>query len=273
MTTSTIPSHPMRSITTDLLAGVLVGVVLVPTAMAFGVIAGLGPAAGLYGAIALGLLAAIIGNTRGLISGPNIFVAIVLASVVSEHGLAAGFTAALISGVFLIVFGLTRLGRFIVYIPHSLLSGFFTAAGIVLVVTQVLPAIGLPPAPGGVVGSVKAWTSATVDFDALAIFGITVVVGGFWPTRLARYAPGQFIALLAGSAAGIIWFTRCSRDRGGPARLASTNLAGVLPRGHSLCLHDGPAMCCRDAANLLAGRRHHRWEASAESGTDGPRCR
>ena len=58
MTTSTIPSHPMRSITTDLLAGVMVGVVLVPTAMAFGVIAGLGPAAGLYGAIALGLLAA-----------------------------------------------------------------------------------------------------------------------------------------------------------------------------------------------------------------------
>ena len=176
----------MRSIATDLWAGVLVGVVLVPTAMAFGVIAGLGPAAGLYGAIALGLLAAITGNTRGLISGPNIFVAIVLASVVSEHGLAAGFTAALVSGVFLIAFGLTRLGRFIVYIPHSLLSGFFTAAGIVLVVTQVLPAIGLPPAPGGVVGSVKAWTSATVDFDALAIAGITVVVGVFWPTRLAR---------------------------------------------------------------------------------------
>ena len=158
-TTSTIRSLPMRSIATDLWAGVLVGVVLVPTAMAFGVIAGLGPAAGLYGAIALGLLAAITGNTRGLISGPNIFVAIVLASVVSEHGLAAGFTAALVSGVFLIAFGLTRLGRFIVYIPHSLLSGFFTAAGIVLVVTQVLPAIGLPPAPGGVVGSVKAWTN------------------------------------------------------------------------------------------------------------------
>ena len=99
-TTSTIRSLPMRSIATDLWAGVLVGVVLVPMAMAFGVIAGLGPAAGLYGAIALGLLAAITGNTRGLISGPNIFVAIVLASVVSEHGLAAGFTAALVSGVF-----------------------------------------------------------------------------------------------------------------------------------------------------------------------------
>ena len=85
---STVPIHPLRRITTDLLAGVLAGVVLVPTAMAFGVITGLGPAAGLYGAIAIGLLAAITGNTRGLISGPNIFVTIVLASVVSEKGLA-----------------------------------------------------------------------------------------------------------------------------------------------------------------------------------------
>ena len=114
----------MRRITTDLLAGILVGVVLVPTAMAFGVIAGVGPAAGLYGAIAIGLLATIAGGTRGLISGPNIFVAIVLASVVAEHGLAAGFTAALLSGVFLMAFGLARLGRFIAYIPHSVLSGF-----------------------------------------------------------------------------------------------------------------------------------------------------
>ena len=197
----------MRNIATDLLAGVLVGVVLVPTAMAFGVIAGVGPASGLYGAIAVGLLAAITGNTRGLISGPNIFVVIVLAPLVTEEGLAAGFTAALLSGVFLILFGLARLGRFIVYIPHSLLSGFFTAAGILLVVTQVLPAIGQPSASGGVIGGVKAWASTTVQYDALAVAGITVAVGVFWPSRLARYAPGQFVALLVGSAAGILWFS------------------------------------------------------------------
>ena len=210
----------MRNITTDLLAGVLVGVVLVPTAMAFGVIAGVGPASGLYGAIALGLLAALTGGTRGLISGPNIFVAIVLAPVVAEHGLASGFTAALLSGVFLIAFGLTRLGRFIVYIPHSLLSGFFTAAGIVLVLTQVLPAIGQPSAAGGVIGAVKAWTSTTVEFDALAVAGITVAFGVFWPSRLGRYAPGQFVALLVGSAAGILWFSDAP---------AIGDIPGVLP--------------------------------------------
>ena len=167
----------------------------------------MGPASGLYGAIAIGLLATIVGGTRGLISGPNIFVAIVLASVVAEHGLAAAFTAALLSGVCLMVFGLTRLGRFIAYIPHSVLSGFFTAAGILLVVSQVLPAIGLPPASGRVVGIVKAWPGATMNYDALAVAGTAVLVGVLWHQWLARYAPGQFVALLTGSAVGILWFS------------------------------------------------------------------
>ncbi len=181
------------------------------------------------------------GIHAGLSQARTFFVAIVLASVVSEHGLAAGFTAALLSGGFLMVFGLTRLGRFIVYIPHSLLSGFFTAAGIVLVVTQVLlRAIGLPPAPGGVAGSVKAWTSATVDFDALAIAGITVAVGVFWPTRLAKYASGQFVALLAGSIAGIIWFSGApvigEIPRGLPALTWPVFVPEVIPAAFTMAL-------------------------------------
>ncbi len=251
----------MRSITTDLLAGVLVGVVLVPTAMAFGVIAGVGPASGLYGAITLGLLAAITGNTRGLISGPNMLVAIVLAPVVAEHGLAFGFTAALLSGVFLIAFGLTRLGRFIVYIPHSLLSGFFTAGGIVLVLTQVLPAIGQPSAAGGVIGAIKAWTSATVQYDAIAVAGITVAAGAFWPSRLARYAPGQFVALLVGSAAGILWFSDAPVIEDIPLVLPSLawpvfNSAVVAPAFAMALLCAAATLLTCLQADAITGGRH-----------------
>ena len=74
-----------KNITTDLLSGIVVGVILVPTAMAYGIIAGVGPAAGLYGAIVIGFLAAITGSTRAFISGPNVFVAIVLAPVVADQ--------------------------------------------------------------------------------------------------------------------------------------------------------------------------------------------
>ena len=174
--------------------------------MAYGIISGAGPAAGLYGAIVIGLLAAIIGNTRAFISGPNVFVAIVLAPVVADHGLEVAFTAALLTGIFLLALSVLRLGRFIAYIPHSLLSGFFSAAGILLIVTQVMPALGLPTASGGIIGNVKAWPRAVVNFEALAVAAITIAIGLLWPSRLAKYAPGQFVALVVGTAAGFLWF-------------------------------------------------------------------
>ena len=89
----------LKSITTDLLSGVVVGVILIPTAMAYGIIAGVGPASGLYGAIAIGLIAAVTGGTRAFISGPNVFVAVVMGPVVADYGLEGAFTAALLTGI------------------------------------------------------------------------------------------------------------------------------------------------------------------------------
>ena len=195
----------LKSITTDLLSGVVVGVILIPTAMAYGIIAGVGPASGLYGAIAIGLLAAVTGGTRALISGPNVFVAVVMGPVVADYGLEGAFTAALLTGIFLVAFGVLRLGRFITYIPHSLLSGFFTAAGILLIATQVLPALGLPTAPGGIVGNAGEWLGISVNYEALAVAIITIAVGFLWPRSLSKYTPSQFAALVAGSLAGILW--------------------------------------------------------------------
>lgn len=198
---------PVRSLTTDLLSGTVVGVILVPTSMAYGIVAGVGATSGLYGAIALGLVAAMTGGTRALISGPNVFVAVVMTPVVGAYGLQGAFTAALLAGAILVAFGLLRLGRFIAYIPHSLLSGFFTAAGLLLIATQILPMLGLPTAPGGVVGNAKEWFGATVNYEALAVAAITIVVGLVWPRRLAKYAPSQFVALVVGTATGVAWLS------------------------------------------------------------------
>ena len=195
-----------KNITTDLLSGIVVGLILVPTAMAYGIIAGVGPVAGLYGAIVIGFLAAITGGTRAFISGPKVFVAIVLAPVVADQGREAAFTAALLAGLFLLALSVLRLGRFIAYIPHSLLSGFFSAAGILLIVTQVMPALGLPTAAGGIIGNVKEWPGAKVNYEALAVASITIAIGFLWPGKLAKYVPGQFIALVVGTSAGILWF-------------------------------------------------------------------
>ena len=196
----------IRRIITDLQAGIVVGIVLVPVAMAYGLIAGIGPAAGLYGAVAVGLVAAVAGSSRSLIAGPNVFVALVLGPVAIEYGLAGAFTTTMLAGIILLAFAAARWGRLVAYIPYSLLAGFFTAAGIVLVITHIMPAIGLSTAKGGVIGNVTAWMDASINIDALAVAGTTVVIGLLWPRKLARYVPGPFVALVAGTAIGLTLF-------------------------------------------------------------------
>ncbi len=208
----------VRTIVTNLQAGIVVGVVLVPVAMAYGLIAGIGPAAGLYGAVAVGLVTAIAGSSRVLIAGPNVFVALVLAPVTAEHGLTAAFTTTMLAGVILVAFAAVRWGRLVAYIPHSLLVGFFTAAGIVLIITHILPAVGLPTAKGGAIGNMVAWPSATFNFDAVIVALVTVAVGLLWPRRLSRYAPGPFVALLGGTLIGMLW-------------LHDAPVVGDIPRG------------------------------------------
>ena len=164
----------IRRIITDLQAGIVVGIVLVPVAMAYGLIAGIGPAAGLYGAVAVGLVAAVAGSSRSLIAGPNVFVALVLGPVAIEYGLAGAFTTTMLAGIILLAFAAARWGRLVAYIPYSLLAGFFTAAGIVLVITHIMPAIGLSTAKGGVIGNVTAWMDASINIDALVVAGTAI---------------------------------------------------------------------------------------------------
>ena len=130
----------------------------------------------------------------------------------------AAFTTAMLAGVILLVFAIARWGRLVAYIPHSLLSGFFTASGIVPIITHVLPALGSETVSGGVSGNMVAWLGASINLDALVVALITVAVGLLWPRRLARYAPGPFAALVVGTAAGVLW-------------LDGAPVVGDIPRG------------------------------------------
>ena len=194
----------------DAFGGVTAGALLLPLAMGYGIISGLGPVAGLYGAIAVCLFAAVFGGTCGMIAGPNTFATVTTAVVVAEYAdnLTAALTTAMLAGLILVAFGVLRLGRYVSYVPYSLLSGFFTALGILIMVTQILPALGAPQVGSGVMGSVRAWPDAVahVNLHALAVAGISLGVTVFWPRRLARFAPAQFMALLLATLAGMLVF-------------------------------------------------------------------
>ncbi|MFT4668954.1 MAG: SulP family sulfate permease [Ulvibacter sp.] len=139
----------------DLFGGVTAGIVALPLALAFGVSSGLGPSAGLYGAIFVSFFAALFGGTSTQISGPTAPMTavsmVVIAGIIAVNdgdvnkALPAILTVFLLAGLMQIGLGLIGLGKYIKYIPYPVVSGFMTAIGIIILVTQILPAVGYYP--------------------------------------------------------------------------------------------------------------------------------
>lgn len=136
----------------DLLGGITAGIVALPLALAFGVQSGLGPDAGLYGAIFIGFFASLFGGTNTQISGPTAPMTavsmVVIAGIIAsnngnvEQALPYILIVFLLAGLFQVVLGLIGLGKYIKYIPYPVVSGFMTAIGVIILITQILPALG-----------------------------------------------------------------------------------------------------------------------------------
>ena len=196
------PSYRLRALRGDVLGGVTAAVVGLPVALAFGLAAGLGPAAGIYGAISVGFFAAVFGGTRSLISGPTGSMTVAMAVIVAAH--ADNIAEALYhrnhAGLIQIIFGLLRIGRFVTYTPYSVISGFMTGVGVIIILVQILPFLGAPAAAGGPSAHCKPpGRGGTLDGGALIIAAATLAVAIFWPMRFDRLFPSTLAALLVGT--------------------------------------------------------------------------
>jgi SulP family sulfate permease len=139
----------------DFFGGITAGIVALPLALAFGVSSGLGPSAGLYGAIFISFFAALFGGTNTQISGPTAPMTAVSMGVIAglitmyngslEQALPIILTVFLIAGLMQIALGVAGVGKYIKYMPYPVVSGFMTAIGVIILVTQILPAIGYYP--------------------------------------------------------------------------------------------------------------------------------
>ena len=201
----------LRTFKGDLFGGATAAVVGLPVALGFGEASGLGALAGLYGAIAVGFFAAVFGGTRSQISGPTGPMAVAMAVVVTLHAdnLAAAFTIVIMAGLFQVLLGVVGIGRFIAFTPYSVISGFMSGIGVIVIILQVLPFMGAPVATGGAVESIRGWVDAIGSFNtgAFAIAAATLAVGVLWPGRLRRIVPAPLVALAAGTALGLLWFS------------------------------------------------------------------
>ena len=201
--------YDLQTFRGDVFGGITAAVVGLPVALAFGVASGLGALAGIYGAIAVGFLAAVFGGTRSQISGPTGPMAVAMAVIVTAYAdsLAKAFTIVIMAGTIQILLGVLRIGRFVSYTPYSVISGFMSGIGIIIILIQILPFLGESVATGGPIGAIRVLPDAISDINyaALVIAVVTLVVGILWPERLRKFLPPTLVALVAGTLLGVLW--------------------------------------------------------------------
>ena len=193
----------------DLFGGVTAMVVALPLSLAYGVASGMGAAAGLYGAIAMGFFAAVFGGTATQISGPTAPMAIVMAVIITTYAenLTEALTVVVMGGLLQALLGVLKLGRFVAYTPYVVVSGFMSGIGVLVMAIQVLPFFGSSPVPGGAVGMILALpeTLADINGSALGVGLVTLGVAVFWPPRFRKILPTPLVGLFAGTLVGVLW--------------------------------------------------------------------
>ncbi len=201
--------YNLQALRGDVVGGVTAAVVGLPVALAFGIAAGLGPAAGIYGAISVGFFAAVFGGTRSLISGPTGSMTVAMAVIVAAHAdnIAEAFTIVIMAGLIQVMFGLLRIGRFVTYTPYSVISGFMTGVGVIIIVGQLEPFMGGRVGVGGLFSTLADMPNLMDEFrsSALLIALITLAAALLWPRRFQRHLPPTLVALAVGTAISLIW--------------------------------------------------------------------
>ncbi|MFT7004001.1 MAG: SulP family sulfate permease [Sulfurimonas sp.] len=183
----------------NLFGGITAAVIALPLGLAFGVASGLGATAGIYGAIILGFFASLFGGTPSQISGPTGPMTVVIAAAVislnSDIGLIV--STILLAGLFQISFGLAKIGKFVQYIPYPVISGFMSGIGIIIIILQINPFLGLET-DASVVHILLSLPSniSQTNIYAFIIATATLLIMFFTPSKIAKMIPTPLIALI-----------------------------------------------------------------------------
>ncbi|GGY06154.1 SulP family inorganic anion transporter [Paludibacterium paludis] len=189
----------------DLMAGLTVGVVALPLAMAFAMASGVPPQAGLFTAVIAGFLTSLLGGTRVCISGPTGAFIVVLYGIVVKYGVANLLLCTFMAGAMLVLMGVLRLGQVIRFFPMPLITGFTNGIAVLIFLTQLKDFFGLPivSMPAGFFAVVSVIVHRLGEFDAptLALSGGSLLLILLWPKALNKHLPSPFVALVLATLA------------------------------------------------------------------------
>mgnify|MGYP001792780386 CR=1 FL=1 len=194
----------------DLTGGLVAGVIALPLALAFGVQSGMGAAAGLYGAIAVGIFAALFGGTETQASGPTGPMTVVSAALVAgaiqmngdlDNAMGIILITFLLGGLIQVIFGLLNIAGYVKYFPYPVVSGFMSGVGLIIIILQLFPLVGLS-SPKSTIAVIKDLSRMFTEANlyALALGVLTVVVYYVFP-KITKAIPSALVALLVASLA------------------------------------------------------------------------
>lgn len=199
----------------DVFGGVTTAIISLPLALAFGVASGAGAEAGLWGAIMVGLFASLFGGSNTLISEPTGPMTVIMTSVLTsmmakypETGMAMTFTVVMMAGAFQILLGTLKLGKYVTLMPYSVISGFMSGIGVILIILQLSPLMGHAAPSGGVLGTLSALpdTISNLKFSELFLGLLTLGILFFFPKQYRKYVPAQLVALVAVTLLSVMFF-------------------------------------------------------------------
>jgi sulfate permease, SulP family len=229
-------SYSSRTFVSDLIAGVTVGLVALPLAMAFAISSGMTPQAGIYCAIVTGFLISALGGSRVQIGGPTGAFVVVVSGIVATYGVDGLFMCTMMAGVLLVIMGITGTGTAVRFIPRPVVIGFTNGIALIIASTQIKDFFGLQPEqmPGEFLGRMEALVASanTVSLPntLVALAAITLII--IWP-RLVPRVPGYIVALVGATAvvtaAGIPIDTIGSRFGGIPPGLPDLHMPQFRP--------------------------------------------
>ena len=188
-----------KQLTSDVLAGIVVGIVALPLSIAFAVASGVSPDRGLITAIVAGALISVLGGSRVQIGGPTGAFIVIIVGIVNQYGVDGLMISTLLAGVILIAFGLLKLGNLLKYFPHPLIVGFTSGIALVIFSTQVKDALGIPieKVPASFIEKWVMYVTmfAHVNYSAIFITILSILLTVFTP-RFIKRIPGSLLAIL-----------------------------------------------------------------------------
>jgi SulP family sulfate permease len=199
----TLKTYTRKQFTNDLFAGIIVGIVALPLAIAFAIASGVTPEKGLITAVVAGFIIAVLGGSRVQIGGPTGAFIVIVYGIVQTYGVSGLIIATFMAGIMLIIMGFARLGTIIKYIPHPLIIGFTSGIALIIFSSQVKDFLGLSmgTVPADFIEKWKAFflNISSVNIYAVAVAISTILIIVFWP-KVSKKIPGSLIAILVTTA-------------------------------------------------------------------------